>query len=380
MNQELNNNHYNNILRHIITEIKSTRVIVANRVNSSIIEMYWNIGNRLSNEGLEKGYGSSVVKRLSIDLKDEFPDAGGFSPRNLWEMKRFYELYDANEKLRQLAAVLPDKEKLQQAAAVLPDKEKLRQAAAVFVEGKKMPELVALLSWGHHLLILNKIKNQEEALYYVKSAVEMGWTRDILLNFIKADTYRNAKVLPQTHNFKKTLPENLQEQANEILKSTYNLGFLGITQPIKERELEKRLVEKIKLFLLELGNGFAFIGNQYRLTALNRKEYFVDLLFFNRKLKSLVAIDLKISGFEPEYIGKMNYYLGLLDDQLKMPDENPSVGILFCAEKEHVDVEVALRDINKPIGVADYHLQFPTDELKALITRELKESMKNKYF
>jgi predicted nuclease of restriction endonuclease-like (RecB) superfamily len=200
----------------------------------------------------------------------------------------------------------------------------------------------------------------------------MGWTRDVLLNFIKADTYKNAKLLSKYHNFDKTLPEHLQEQANEMLKGAYNLEFLGITQPIKERELEKRLVERIKLFLLELGTGFTFMGNQYRL-IFNQKEYFIDLLFFNRKLKSLVAIDLKIGSFKPEYVGKMNYYLGLLDDQLRMTDENPSIGIILCAEKDHVDVEVALRDMNKPIGVADYRLQFPTNELKELISREMKE-------
>ncbi|MDR1878186.1 MAG: PDDEXK nuclease domain-containing protein [Bacteroidales bacterium] len=335
MSKEIHVN-YANILRHIITEIKSTRIVVANRVNASVMQMYWNIGKKLSEENMKKGYGANVVKRLSVDLKNEFPDTNGFSPRNLWDMKRFYEFY-CNE-------------------------------------DEKLPQTVAVLPWGHHRLILSKIKIKEEALFYVASAIEMGWTRDVLLNFIKADTYKNAKILPKHHNFDKTLPEHLQIQANEILKSTYNLGFLGITQPIKERELEKRLTEKIKLFLLELGNGFTFIGNQYRLT-FNQKEYFIDLLFFNRKLKSLVAIDLKIGGFEPEYIGKMNYYLGLLDDQMRMTDENPSIGIILCAEKDHVEVEIALRDMSKPIGIADYRLQFPTNELKELINREMTDAM-----
>ena len=171
------------------------------------------------------------------------------------------------------------------------------------------------------------------------------------------------------------MPEDLQEQADEILKSTYNLEFLGISKPVKELELERRLVEKIKLFLLELGNGFTFIGNQFRLT-LGNKEYAVDLLFFNRRLRALVAIDLKVSEFKPEYIGKMNFYLGLLDDQVKQTDENPSIGIVLCADKEHVEVEIALRDVNKPIGVADYQLQFPEKEIKELITNELKKTDK----
>jgi hypothetical protein len=166
--------------------------------------------------------------------------------------------------------------------------------------------------------------------------------------------------------------EHLQEQADEILKSTYNLEFLDLKQPIKERELERRLVEKIKLFLLELGSGFTFIGNQHRLTH-NEKDYFVDLLFFNRKLHSLVAIDLKVGEFEPEYIGKMNYYLGLLDQQEKQEDENQSLGIILCAAKGKVDIELALRDFHKPISVAEYILQFPKKEITEMITRELIE-------
>ncbi|MDR0547331.1 MAG: PDDEXK nuclease domain-containing protein [Dysgonamonadaceae bacterium] len=331
-------NQYNDILRQIITEIKSTRVVVARRINTSIMQMYWNIGKRLSEEKLEQGYGSNVVKRLEVDLKHEFPDATGFSARNLWDMKKFYEYYSlADEKLRQLVAVLP---------------------------------------WKHNLLIMSKTQSLEEARYYIEQTHENSWTRDVLLNFIKADTYNHAKVLPKQHNFFKALPEDMQQQADEILKSTYNLGFLGLTKPVKERKLENSIVEKIKLFLLELGNGFSFIGNQYRLISHSRKEYAVDLLFFNRKLHSLVAIDLKIGSFEPEFVGKMNFYLGLLDDQVKQTDENPSIGIILCADKDKVDVEIALRDINKPIGIADYQLYFPEKEIKALISEEMKNKFK----
>jgi len=326
---------YSEILRQIISEIKSARVVAARRVNAEMMQLYWSIGKRLSVEGLEKGYGSSVVKRLAADLQQEFPGTTGFSARNLWNMKRFYEFY------------------------ALAD--------------EKVQRSVALLPWRHNLLIISKTKSLVEAKFYIEQAYENNWTRNVLLNFIKADTFRNAKLLPKLHNFDKTLPEDLQEQADEILKSTYNLEFLGLVKPVKELELERRLVEKIKLFLLELGNGFTYIGNQYRLT-LSNKDYAVDLLFFNRRLRALVAIDLKVSEFKPEYIGKMNFYLGLLDDQVKQPDENPSIGIVLCADKEHVEVEIALRDVNKPIGVADYQLQFPEKEIKELISRELKKT------
>jgi len=334
MSNKLDNNQYGEILRYIVTEIKSARVTFARKVNSAMMQMYWNIGKRLSEEQLEKGYGSGVVKRLSSDLRHEFPDTTGFSPRNLWDMKRFYEFYTlADEKLRQLVAVLP---------------------------------------WKHNLLIMSSACSIDEARYYVELAHENSLSRNILLNFIKADSYKNAKILPKHSNFALTLPEELQEQANEILKSTYNLEMLGLKRPLRERDLELRLVEKIKFFLLELGTGFTFIGNQHRI-AHNDKEYFIDLLLFNRKIRSLVAVDLKIGEFEPEFIGKMNYYLGLLDDKMKQEDENPSIGIILCASKGKVDIELALRDFNKPIGVAEYQLHFPEKEIKELINREIEE-------
>ena len=342
MNNGISTNKYNDMLREIIAEVKMTRVVVANRLSASVTQLYWNIGKRLSIEKLEKGYGGRVVEQLSADLKSEFPDTEGFSPRSLLDMKRLYEFY-----------------------AIPP------QTVAEF-ENQIPPQIVAVLPWGHNRLILSKIKDRQEALYYAEASVKMGWTRNLLLNFIKADTYRNAKELPKLHNFELTLPEHLQEQADEMLKTTYNLGFLGVKHQIKERELERRLVEKIKLFLLELGDGFSFIGNQHRLT-LGQKEYFVDLLFFNRKIKSLIAIDLKIGAFEPEFVGKMNHYLGLLDDQVKMSDENPSIGIILCAEKDHIDVELALRDFHKPIGIAEYQTIFPEKEIKSLINRELNQ-------
>jgi predicted nuclease of restriction endonuclease-like (RecB) superfamily len=334
MHKEVIHNQYSEMLRSIIAEIKSTRVTLAQRINSGMMQMYWNIGKRLSAEKLEKGYGGSVVKRLSSDLQQEFPDTTGFSPRNLWDMKRFYEFYTlADEKLRQDVAVLP---------------------------------------WKHNLLIMSSVKSIDEARYYVEITNENSLSRNVLLNFIKSYSYRNTKILPKQHNFSLTLPEQLQDQANEILKSTYNLEILGLKHPLKERELERRLVEKIKFFLLELGTGFTFIGNQHRLTH-NDKDFFVDLLFFNRKLHSLVAIDLKVGEFEPEFVGKMNYYLGLLDDKMKQEDENPSIGIILCATKGKVDIELALRDFNKPIGIAEYMLQFPEKEMKELICREVEE-------
>ncbi|HRK82479.1 MAG TPA: PDDEXK nuclease domain-containing protein [Saprospiraceae bacterium] len=322
---------YVEIFQLAVTEIKTARIAIARQVNTAAMGVYWNLGKLLSERKIEKGHGAGVVNRLSADLKSEFPDMG-LSPRNLWDMKRFYEQYkDAPPKLRQSVAVLP---------------------------------------WKHNLLILSKTTNYDEALFYAEKAIVLGWSRDILLNYLKADAYHAEKHLPKSHNFNETLPEILAEQADDILKSSYNLGFLGLTQAVRETDLEKRLVEKIKHFLLELGQGFTFIGNQYRI-EYNHKEYFVDILLYHRSLRSLVALELKLGGFKPEYIGKMNFYLGLLDRLEKQPGENPSIGIILCADKDHLDVEIALQDVHKPIGVAEYQLLLPTKALEAMLISEL---------
>ena len=327
-------NQYAEILLQAVAEIKTARVQIARQVNTAAIGVYWNLGKLLSEKKIEKGYGAGVVNRLSVDLKVEFPDLG-LSPRNLWNMKRFFERYNQSDS------------KLQRSVAVLP--------------------------WRHNMLLLEKISEDEETFFYAQKSIELGWTRDVLLNYIKADAYHNEISLPKSHNFGVALPEDLAEQANEMLKSSYNLGFLGVTQPIKERELEKRLVEKVKQFLLELGKGFTFIGNQYRI-ELNEKEYFVDMLFFHRDLKALVAIELKIGEFKPEYVGKMNFYLTILDKLEKKQGENASIGIILCADKDHLEVEIALQDVNKPIGVAEYKLLLPTQALEAMLVSEINKT------
>ena len=323
---------YGEILLQAVAEIRTARISIAKQVNSTTNSVYWNLGKLLFEKQLEEGYGSSVVQQLSIDLKNEFPDMG-LSPRNLWDMKRFYERYSHSSTI------------LRQAVAVLP--------------------------WGHNLLLINKVKDNAPAEFYANESITKGWTRDLLLNAIKMDTYSRVEQQMMTHNFENTLPEVHADYANEVFKSSYNLGFLGVTEPVKELELENRLISKIKAFILELGKGFSFIGNQYRL-EYNGKEYFVDMLFFHRGLQSLVAIELKIGSFKAEYVGKMNLYLSLLDRLEKGENENASIGIILCADKDHLDVEIALQDINKPIGVADYQLLFPKEKLKTLLMEEIK--------
>lgn len=338
MSSELNINQteYSVILRQAVAEIRVARASIAKQVNSTANSVYWNLGKLLFEKHLEEGYGSGVVKQLSVDLKNEFPDMG-LSPRNLWNMKRFYErYYQADTKLLRSVAVLP---------------------------------------WGHNLLLLDKVQSLPAVEFYANEVVTKGWSRDLLLNAIKMDSYNRAQTQVTTNNFNQTLPLNSAEYANEVFKSTYNLGFLGITEPIKELELEKRLISKIRNFILELGKGFSFIGNQHRL-EYNGKEYYVDMLFFHRGLRSLVAIELKIGSFKAEYVGKMNFYLSLLDKFEKGENENQSIGIILCADRDRLDVEIALQDVNKPIGVSEYKLLLPKDELQALLINEIKASEK----
>ena len=327
----INEQEYAEILKQALLEIRATRVTVAKQINSAVNSIYWNLGKLLFVKQLSEGYGSGVVKQLSVDFKNEFPEMG-LSPRNLWDMKRFYDRYHLSD------------QKLRQAVAVLP--------------------------WGHNLLLINKIQSLDAVSFYATAAVTKGWSRDWLLNAIKMDSYSHAQKQIKSHNFNETLPDIDADYANEVFKDTYNLGFLGITEKVKEAELEKRLVEKIKSFVLELGRGFSFIGNQHRL-EYNNKEYFVDMLFFHRSLQSLVAIELKIGSFKAEYAGKMNLYLSLLDKLEKGENENPSIGIILCADKDHLDVEIALQDINKPIGVAEYQLLLPKEALQTLVLNEL---------
>jgi predicted nuclease of restriction endonuclease-like (RecB) superfamily len=307
--------------------IVSARISAARRINKELINLYWDLGDMILHIQESSGWGESVVQRLSKDLQKEFPDMTGLSPQNLWLMRQMVFEYKGRPILQQLVGEIP---------------------------------------WGQNILILQKIKSDEERKYYLEATSKFGWTRNVLLNQIKAGAYERARLEKKAHNFPAVLPSYLAEQADEAMKSSYNLEFLGISREIGERELEGRLIEKLRDFILELGYGFCFVGQQFRLAA-GEKEYFIDLLFYHRILKSLIAIELKIGAFEPEYAGKMDFYLNLLNEKEKSPDDNPSIGIILCAEKDDMVVEFSLKSKANPIGVAEYQL-----------TRKLPKELKGK--
>ena len=323
---------YAEMLRHAVAVIEHARTEIARHVNGYVSTAYWEIGQMLHERKIESGYGDNIVKRLSADLKERYPKMG-VSPRQLWNMKKFYERYADH--------------------------------------GEKLLRSVALLPWSHNLLLLNKGLDDNATLYYAQETVAKGWNRDLLLNAIKLNMYETQALARVDNNFDRTLPAEQAQYANEVFNSSYNLGFLGVTSPILELELEDRLVKAITRFLMELGNGFTFIGNQHVL-EYNGKESKVDMLFFHRGLRCLVAVDLKIGAFKPEYAGKMNYYLSLLDRLERGADENRSIGIILCAEKDRVEVELALEDMGKPIGVADYQLIVPKEKLQKVLADEIK--------
>ena len=327
---------YNELLQQAVAEINVGRTTVACHISSALTGVYWKLGKLLVDRKLDSKHGSGVVRRLASDLKQQFPDMG-LSERNLWYMKRFYLRY------------VEEPPKLQQAVAVLP--------------------------WGHNVLLMDKGLDSAHVAFYAQEVLTKGWSREMLLHAVKGNYYENLLATPQTNNFSTTLPAPVAEYANEVFRSRYNLGFLGATDPMKELQLERRLVKKITRFILELGKGFTFIGNQYTL-PFNGKDYKVDMLFFHRGLHRMVAIDLKVGEFKPEYVGKMNFYLTLLDRMEKAPDEEPSIGLILCAEKDHLDVEVALQDVGKPIGVAEYQYLLPKEELLQIVSDEMKKEDK----
>ena len=317
---------YRQFLDEVTNHIRTTRIRVAKAANRETVSLYWWLGEQIVLKQTQYNWGQSVVEKLSHDLKARFLGVKfGFSPQNLWYMRQFYLEYK-------------DKPILQQ--------------------------LVGEIAWGQNLLIMGKVKDVNERLYYLTQTKEQGWVRDTLRDQINTRAYQRHVLAKKTHNFEATLPQRLAEQADESMKDVYMLDMLNITEPVLELEIERRIIEKIKEVMLELGQGFSFIGNQYRIVTPD-SEVYIDLLFFNRRTQSLVAIDIKRKKFKPEYAGKMNFYLNLLDDFVKEPHENPSIGIILCGEHTKFDVEYALRGIDKPVGVAGYQL-----------TRDLPEKLK----
>jgi len=324
MNLKIPEKDYLNWLHEIKTKIKSAQIKAALSANSEMIALYWDLGKSIIEKQEVEKWGSAVVEKLSRDLKREFPEMTGFSRTNLFAMRQFYLFY---------------------------------KDGAEFV-----PQLVGQIPWGHSRLIISKIKNIDEAVFYSHQTIENGWSRDILAMQIESKLYdRQGKSIT---NFNKTLPKPNSDLAKQTLKDPYRFDFMQLTKDAQEREIELNLMKNITQFLLELGKGFAFIGRQYEI-KINEKNYKLDLLFYHIKLRCFVVIELKAGEFKPEYTGKLNFYLSAVDDLLKNKADNPTIGILLCKTRDRYDVEYALRDIGKPIGVSEYLFKELPDNFKS---------------
>ena len=358
----VNSPEYQSLIEDIKAWVNAARTTAARAVNLNLILLYWEIGRGIVDKQQMLGWGESVVEVIAADLRRAFPSSRSFSADNVWRMRQFFLAYDDVSFLGQPVPKTVSAESIlltpRQPVVLGQPVPEIRMKNDVAPTGSKVIslELLATVPWGHHLLILKKISDVATRLYYLKATAQFGWTRNVLLNQIKANAYARAVTDKKSHNFALALPEYLAEQADEMLKSAYSLEFLGLRSAVKERELEDRLISRLQAFLLELGYGFCFVGRQHRL-KLGQKEYFIDLLFYHRHLKALIAFELKVGAFEPEHAGKMDFYLNLLNDLERGEGDQSAIGIILCAEKDDVEVEYALRSKANPIGVATYQLQ-----------------------
>ncbi len=328
---------YANLLSDIKTRIRQAQVKATLLANAEMIMMYWDFGRMIHKRQQQEGWSAAIIPNLSRYLRNELPEVKGFSERNLGRMLAFFRNYkDIDSFLPQAVAKSGSSEILQQPVAKLPS-----------------ADLIQRIPWGHHALLMEKIKDKSICFWYMAQIIQNGWSRDILGLMIKNKTHeRQGKSIT---NFSFTLPDPQSELARQSLKDPYIFDFMTLSEPFNERELETELIKHLEKFLLELGTGFAFVGRQYHL-AISDKDFYIDLLFYHLELRSFIVIELKKGDFKPEYAGKMNFYCSVVDDLLKHPTDHPTIGMILCQTKDRILAEYALCDINKPIGISEYEL------------------------
>ncbi|MBW3520744.1 MULTISPECIES: YhcG family protein [unclassified Chryseobacterium] len=320
---EKSNEQYISWILDLKQKIQQSQIKAAIQVNSALIEMYWDLGKEISERNFENSYGSGFFSQLSKDLRTEFPEIKGFSESNLKYCKRFYLFYNQDDENRQQLI-------------------------------DELSDHIFLIPWGHHVTLITKCKDPKEAHFYIKKTIENGWSRAILLNMISGkliDTQGKAIT-----NFSKTLPDYESDLIRETLKDPYVFDFINVTESYKERELENALVENISKFLIELGSGFAFVGKQVEI-SVGDQSFFIDLLFYHIKLKRYIVIELKTGHFQPEFAGKLNFYVTAVDKQMRDENDNASIGMIICKDKNEIIAEYSLTDLHKPLGISSYELK-----------------------
>jgi len=326
---------YGELLEDLKARIRAAQVKAALSVNRELIALYWHVGRSIVERQRAEGWGRSIVDRLAKDLQQEFPGMAGFSPRNVWRMRAFYLAW--TEEVLAQPARESDREIPPQLVAEL--------------DGRNLPQAVAEIPWGHNVWLIEKVKTPAVRLWYARQTVVNGWSRAMLVHWIESDLHaRQGKAVS---NFKSTLPAPQSDLATEVVRDPYTFDFLTLRTDAAERDLERRLLEHVHKFLLELGAGFAFVGQQVHL-EMDGKDFYLDLLFYHLRLRCYIVIELKARPFKPEHAGKMNFYLSAVDDLLRHPDDKPSIGIILCKTRSRIIAEYALRDVAKPVGIARY--------------------------
>jgi len=367
-------------LGEIKARYRNAQIKAAVKVNAEQLLFNWQLGRDLVTRKAEERWGSGIVEQVSLDLQAAFPESKGFSTTNLWYMKQWYQFYaGATEKIHQLGGEIQNTDiqlnkKLHQLGGEILKPEIVSQP------GVELPNLFALVPWRHHVEIISKCKNVDEALFYVVHTASEGWSRQALMNCIKADYYHTSG--GAITNFSEKLPSPQSELAQAITKDTYDFGFISLPDEYEEEQLEIELERQLTRFLLELGTGFSYLGRQRQIVVAGKTRK-LDMLFFHIPLNCYIVVELKAVPFQPEFAGKLNFYVNAVDDLIKTPSQNPTIGLLICSNKDETEVQYAFRGVQTPMGVASYdniHIkkiqeQLPTiEELKARI-RLLEEEL-----
>lgn len=348
----IDNKEYQHWFHHLCEEIDKQRLKAVMQLNAATLQHYWWLGNDIIQKQKEKGWGANVINQLSADLQKRYGSDSGYSSRNLGYMKQFASEYPHFPFLQVPLAKLQEMPILQARLANF----------TVSADGNFVQVPIAQITWYHHISMIPKVKDNALRAFYMTEAAIQGWNRDIMMMQIEDGYYKKTRPLP--NNFEITLPPTNSDLAKAAFKDPYNLGFVDMTKVKQELDLEEQLTSKVTDFLLELGKGFAYIGHQYPLNIAG-EESKVDLLMYHTRLHCYVAIELKVVDFKPEFLSKLNYYISAIDDLVKMPEDNPTIGLLLCRSKNNTKVEYALRGMTQPLGVAEFQTNKMIEELKS---------------
>jgi predicted nuclease of restriction endonuclease-like (RecB) superfamily len=344
--KKITSQEYNQWLAELKEKIRNSQLRAGLKVNTELLSLYWELGKAMTDKQANSTWGDKIITQLAADLTAEFNDLEGFSRSNLFNIRKWYQFY---------ATALPI---VQQSVGLLFQSDEQGSDQIVQQAVGQIPAILGIIPWGHHIQVVTKSKSIEEALFYVQQTALHSWKRTVLIHQIESALFhRKGKAYS---NFEITLPKVQSELAAELLKNPYNIGFLNLSEEVSERDLENAILANLKKFLLELGVGFSFYGQQFYI-KVGTKDFYIDLIFYHTRLHCYFVIELKVTEFEPEHAGKLEFYITAVDEQIKLPEDNPTIGLLLCKTADKVIVEYTLKTKTKPMGVAEYNHVIPKE-------------------